>query len=109
MGPRLREAGEVPRLHPLDPEAAVFDEGRNVPGDVTPFEEPVGDRLRPPLPAAYPRIGRPPVLEEDERAPWLQHAGDASNRLPDARNRAQREGADDGVDAAVIQGDALPR
>src|SRR6266571_5303400 len=107
--PRLRELGEVRRVHVLDPEAATLDESRNLPGDVTAFEQPVGDRLRPLLPAAYARIGRPTVLEEDELAAGPQDAGDASDRLHDARNRAQGEGADDGIDRTVVQGNALPR
>jgi len=93
----------------LDPEASLVDESRNLPGDVTAFEQPAGHRLRPLLPAAYSRIGRPPVLQEDEFAAGPQDAGDASNRLHHARDRAQREGADDRVDAPVIQGYALPR
>src|SRR5206468_1683501 len=109
MRPRLRESGEVCRVHVLDPEASLVDESRNFPGDVTAFEQPAGYRLRPLLPAAYSRIGRPPVLQEDESAAGPQDAGDASNRLHHARDRAQREGADDRVDAAVIQGNALPR
>src|SRR5260370_962194 len=90
-------------------EADPVDEGRSLPGDVAPFEHPAGDRLRPVLPAAHPWIGRPPVLEEDELAAGLQDTCDAPDRLHYSRNRAQREGADHGIDAAVTQRNAPPR
>src|SRR5688500_16694649 len=55
-------------------EAALLDERRNLPCYVAAFEQPVGYRLRPLLPAAYSRIRRQPVLKENELAAWFQDA-----------------------------------
>ncbi len=49
------------------------------------------------------------MLEEDEFAPWPQDSSHASKGLYDAVNCAQREGADDRIDRAILQGDALAR
>jgi hypothetical protein len=49
------------------------------------------------------------MLEKDEPAAWPQDTPDASYGLHDARNGAEREGAHNRINAAVLQGYALPR
>src|SRR6185436_3460312 len=88
---------------------ALLEEGRNVSGDVTAFEQPSRQRLRALLPAPYSRLRRSPVLEEDELAARLQDAFDTAQRLHDSGNGAEREGAHDGIDRIIRQGDAFAR
>src|SRR5438128_3594957 len=107
--PRLREFREVRRLHPFRPKTALLEERRNVPCDMTAFEQPSGQRLRPLLPAPDSRLGRQAMLEEDELAAWLQDPLDTSQRLQDTRYGAQREGTHDGIDRIVRQGDCFAR
>jgi hypothetical protein len=49
------------------------------------------------------------VFKEDEFAAWPQNASHTSDGLHDSRNRAQRKGANDRVNRAVIQGKMFPR
>src|SRR6266851_2344908 len=109
VGPRSRESREIPRLDPFCPEVALLEEGRNVPCDVTAFEQPPRQRLRPLLPPPYSRLRRQAMLEEDELASWLQDSLDSAERLQDTGNGAESESAHDGIDRIVLQGDAFAR
>src|SRR5262249_32409708 len=109
VGPRLREAGEVSSLHLLDLKTCLRDESRNVPRYGTALEHPVKNRFPPLLPPPHARIRGKPVLEKDEPAAWPQDTSDASYGLHHARDRAEREGANNRIDRTVLQGDALPR
>src|SRR5262249_32515938 len=73
------------------------------------LEHPVKNRLPPLLPAAHARIWCKPVLEKDEPAAWPQDTSNASYGLHHPRNGAECEGANNRIDSALLQGNALPR
>jgi hypothetical protein len=100
---------EISRLDVFCPEAALREEGRNVPGDVTAFEQPSRQRLRALLPPPYSRFRRQAVFEEDEFAAGLEDSFDTAQRFHDTGNGAEREGAHDGIDRIIRQGDAFAR
>src|SRR5260221_7597357 len=107
--PRFGEAGEVRRVHPLDLEAALGEQSWDVPCQGQARVHPMLNGLPPLLPAPYGKIGRAHELKEDERTARPQDTADAVDSLHHAWNRAQREGAHDGIHAPVLQGNALPR
>jgi hypothetical protein len=47
------------------------------------------------------------MLEEEESSFGFQHPADALQGVDDARNRAEREGTDDGIDSRVLERDPL--
>jgi hypothetical protein len=61
------------------------------------------------LPALDSRIGREPQFKEDEFAFWFQDAPEFLNRLHNARNSTQGEGANNCVNTLIFQWDGLTR
>jgi len=109
MRRRLGEWGKVCCVHLLDLESALPDERRYVAGHVAALESPLKKWLCPLLPPPYWRIGRKPVLKEDELAAWLQNSSDTSNGLHHSGYRAKRKSTNDRIDAAVPQGNSFTR
>src|SRR5581483_3784778 len=105
----LGEWSQVGCVDLLDLESALPDEGWNVSCHVAPFECPFEKRLSPLLPSPHLRIGREPVLKEDELATRPQYSSETLNGLYHVGNRAQRKGADNGIDAGSCQGYAFSR
>ena len=71
------------------------------------FECPSKQWLQSFLPALYRRFGRQAVLKENKLAARFDYAFHLSNGIDDAGNGAHGEGAEDGVDGATSQRDAL--
>src|SRR5262245_12004471 len=107
MRPRLRKPGDRALLHLLNPQAALFEERRDVPRQVQAREQNAVDRLPKALPASDTGTWGGVDLEEDQFALRLQHPDDAPNRVAHPGNRAEREGTHDRVDRGVAQRNAL--
>jgi hypothetical protein len=109
MGPRFRKGAEVALLDSLDPKSCADKKSRYVSSQVQALEHPLVNRLPAPLPTLYAPIRRHMALKENEPAGRLQDPHNAAKRIFHGRNRAQREGADDRIHAAVLQRNAFTR
>lgn len=101
--PGLRAPG-VAGLDVFDVEPGGSDEGRGVAGEVAPVGEPFLRRLQAPLPGGDRRLRRQSVFEEVEAPAGPQHTSDLGQRLLDTGDRAEGEGRQGAVAAAVVEG-----
>ncbi len=71
--------------------------------EVAAASDPPLDRIEPVLPGNHPRLGRPPVLDEDQLTVGPQYTADFAERLGDIGDGAQGPGAEHGIDASIVE------
>src|SRR3989442_3457275 len=105
---RLRSAG-VAALNLGDPKSGVTDQVVDLTIQVAAAGESPPRRIETALPTLYAWIRRPPMLDEDQPAPRLQHAPDLTERTARVGNGTQRPRRYRRVGRRIVKRDALSR